>query len=88
VRAEEVRLAFLLRATGDSVCLGRTPCLGEFKSEASPPRVSFEASVLRIGALQAALPQFGRRLNHAVAPSGFVIAAPAASQRLWVIHSP
>lgn len=88
VRAEGVHLAFLLRPPTASLCLGRTPCLGEYTPTDKLPQVVFAPNAVRIAGLDAPLPHFGRRLNHVVAPTGFVVAAPSASQRLWIVHSP
>lgn len=86
-REERVRLGVLLRRGRESLCLGRTPCLGDFPVS-DGPAVSFAGQGLRVGSQEVVLPHFGAPHGHAVAPTGFVVAAARASQRLWIVESP
>jgi hypothetical protein len=86
-RRDAVQLGVLLRPNGASLCLGRTPCLGDWKADGLPD-VKFTDGGLRVGALEAPLPRFGAAHAHVVAPTGFVVAAAKSSQKLWVVESP
>lgn len=88
-REERARLGILLRHGSGSLCLGRTPCLGDYRAaDGQAPPVSFGKQGVLVGSREVPLPHFGTPQGHAVAPTGFVIAAARASQRLWIVESP
>jgi hypothetical protein len=86
-RKPGLQVGVLLRRGQRSESLGVVGGLGEYEEADPLPPVAFTDGKLKVGARVAEVPTLRACHAFAVARAGFVAAAAADSQRLWVIES-